>query len=410
MASGYEINSNRGRRRPPISKEEYLRRKKALRRRQITRYVVFFGVLTVVLALIIYLAVIGIKALFGLGEDKTSAETVSIESIAPLNELADYEGSYVNHNEISLVGDDNSTDLVEIDGMSQSGEDVTVNGPVIVNGVELFGGYSITKSDSIKYIDSENVQSTYALIIDGLTGEAIASKEGFTRINPASMTKILTVLVAAEKIDSTSLDTPVTILPDNNYYAYKHGLSAVGFSDNEVVTLKDLFYGTILPSGADAAAALADYVAGSEENFVELMNQKIAELGLTNTHFTNCVGSYNENHYSTCADMAVILKAAIENPICYEALNAHRYTTTKTTEHPEGIEISNWFLRRIEDKDTNGEVLCAKTGYVNQSGSCAASYSLDNLGHPYIVVTADAHSAWRCIYDHVDIYKTYTGK
>ena len=106
--------------------------------------------------------------------------------------------------------------------------------------------------------------------------------------------------------------------------------------------------------------------------------------------------------------MAVILKAAMENELCREVMSAHTYTTSSTEQHPEGIQISNWFLRRIEDKETNGEVVCAKTGYVVQSGNCAASYGVTNSGKHYICVTANAHSGWRCIYDHVEIYKTYT--
>ena len=81
--------------------------------------------------------------------------------------------------------------------------------------------------------------------------------------------------------------------------------------------------------------------------------------------------------------------------------------TESTTEHPEGIDISNWFLRRIEDKDTGGEVLCAKTGYVTQSKSCAVSYGTFAEGDPYICVTAGSSSSWRCIYDHVEIYTQY---
>ena len=105
--------------------------------------------------------------------------------------------------------------------------------------------------------------------------------------------------------------------------------------------------------------------------------------------------------------MAIILKAAYDNPFCREVLSAHTYTTTPTTEHPEGVILSNWFLRRIEDKDTHGEVLCAKTGYVVQSGSCAASLAEDVNGKKYICVTANSSSSWRCIYDHVDLYAKY---
>ena len=105
--------------------------------------------------------------------------------------------------------------------------------------------------------------------------------------------------------------------------------------------------------------------------------------------------------------MAMIMEAAMNNSLCREVMSAHTYTTSVTEQHPEGITISNWFLRRIEDKDSGGEVVCAKTGYVIQSGNCAVSYAQDAEGEGYICVTADATSGWRCIYDHVAIYKQF---
>ena len=101
------------------------------------------------------------------------------------------------------------------------------------------------------------------------------------------------------------------------------------------------------------------------------------------------------------------MKAACDNSFCREVLNAHTYTTSATEQHPDGIILSNWFLRRIEDKDTNGEVLCAKTGFVEQSGSCAASLSVGNDGKEYICVTAHANSPWLCIYDHVALCQQF---
>ena len=100
--------------------------------------------------------------------------------------------------------------------------------------------------------------------------------------------------------------------------------------------------------------------------------------------------------------------AAMDNDLCREVLEARTYETLPTTDHPEGQILSNWFLRRIEDKDTHGEILGAKTGYVVQSGNCAVSFSRADSGRQYICVTADAHSAWRCIYDHVAVYQNYT--
>ena len=97
----------------------------------------------------------------------------------------------------------------------------------------------------------------------------------------------------------------------------------------------------------------------------------------------------------------------MDNELCREVMSAHTYTTSSTAVHPDGITISNWFLRRIEDKDTGGEVVCGKTGYVVQSGNCAVSYGVDASGNNYICATADSTNGWRCIYDHVALYKEF---
>lgn len=265
--------------------------------------------------------------------------------------------------------------------------------------------YTAQATDATTSVDDE-VQSTNGIFIDLATGNILFDRDAHTRINPASMTKVLTVLVAAEHVTDWS-DT-FEITPEITNYSYVHDCSAVGFSNNEVVTVEDLFYGTVLCSGGDAALGLATYVAGSQEAFVDMMNEKLKELGLFDTaHFTNCVGLYDENHYCTVYDIAMILEAAIDNPQCREVLSTKKYTTSSTPEHPEGIQISNWFLRRIEDKDTGGEVICGKTGFVAQSGSCAVSYGKDAAGNEYICATVNAHSGWRCIYDHVELYKRF---
>ena len=271
----------------------------------------------------------------------------------------------------------------------------------------FFQGYSLDLNNDVSYISSDNVISTYALLVNLDTGNVVASKDANMRINPASMTKILTLLVAAEHI--SNLEDTYEMTQAIGDFVFKHDCSAVGFQVGEKVSVQDMLYGTILPSGADAAMCLAEYIAGSQEAFVELMNDKLAELGLSDTaHFTNCIGIYNEDHYCTLLDMAMILKAAEENALCHQVLNARTYTTSLTEQHPEGILVSNWFMRRIEDKDTHGEVMGAKTGFVNQSGCCGASYQISNDGTHYICVTADAYSSWRCIYDHVEIYDVYT--
>ena len=268
--------------------------------------------------------------------------------------------------------------------------------------------YSFEENEHTKNIYSENVISTHAILVDESTDKIVAWKGAKERISPASMTKVLTVLVAAEHITEEQLDDTFTMTIDITDYSYVNDCSNVGFLVDEKIKVKDLFYGTILPSGGDAAVGLATYVAGSHEAFVELMNEKLQELGLSDTaHFTNCVGLYDKEHYCTLYDMAIIMKAAIKNELCREVLKTKCYTTAATAEHPEGLTISNWFLRRIEDKDTCGEVLGAKTGFVAESGSCAVSYQESDDGVPYICATAGSSSSWRCIYDHVEIYTSY---
>lgn len=252
----------------------------------------------------------------------------------------------------------------------------------------------------------EDVDSSNVILIDLESGDILAQRDYQAVINPASMTKVLTALVAAENIQD--LDDTFTMTREITDYSYSNDCSSVGFAVGEKIPVRDLFYGTLLHSGGDAAVALATYVAGSHEAFVDMMNEKAGQLGLSDTaHFSNCVGLYDEEHHCTVYDMAMIMEAALDDPVCREVMSEHIYTTSPTEEHPDGITISNLFLRRIEDKDTGGEVICAKTGFVNQSGNCAVSYGADNSGRERLCVTTGAHSAWRCIYDHVSLYKKY---
>ena len=268
--------------------------------------------------------------------------------------------------------------------------------------------FSVSETPETVQLGAE-LPSAYAIVVDLDNETILAEKEARTVISPASMTKILTLLVAAEHV--TDLDDTFTMTIDITDYCYVNGCSVVGLDVGETVTIRELLYGTILPSGADAALGLATYVAGSHEAFVELMNEKLEELGLSETaHFTNCVGLYDPEHVCTVYDMAMILKAAMDNELCRQVLDARTYETAPTEAHPDGQVLSNWFLRRIEDKDTGGlDVIAAKTGYVSQSGNCAASCAQAPDGSRYICVTGNAYSSWRAIYDHAELYKTYCG-
>ena len=324
-------------------------------------------------------------------------------------------------------------------------------------------GYTQISSD-----DTSLVGSTYAALMSGDDGTLIAGKNAMEPMYPASMTKIMTVLVAAEHIEHLSETAIVTQRQID--YAIAHDCTTVGFKASEQPTMADLLYGTILISGADAALALAEHVAGSEEAFVALMNEKAEELGLQQTHFTNPIGLYSPNNVSTAQEMAVILAAAIRNPLVYKVLSTQQYTTTPTRQHPDGITITNMFLLRsgrletqmnqtgdeesemeespddgFEDDETSdlvsntdvgldgndtagfesesendkspedamsrtrepGLVLSAKTGFVNQSLYCAASLYIRDDGRKFICVTGKTDTAMHCVEDHAAMYRKY---
>lgn len=304
-------------------------------------------------------------------------------------------------------GDISGNDLAE----EVSGGDVSEGDAIASAAKHTYTPYVSTERYSAQETSAtaappSGMDSSNVIFLNKETDTILAAKDCHTVVNPASMTKVLTVLVAAEHI--TDMDDTFTMTVDITDYSFVNECSSVGFLVGETVTVRDLFYGTILPSGGDAAVGLATYVAGSHEAFVDMMNEKLKILGLDDTaHVTNCVGLYNADHHCTAYDMAMIMEAAMNNEICREVLSAHWYTTSSTEQHPDGITICNLFLRRIVDKETGCEVLCAKTGFVAQSGNCAVSYGTDAGGNEYICVTTGAHSAWKCIYDHVALYKQY---
>jgi len=268
--------------------------------------------------------------------------------------------------------------------------------------------YAFYTTPATASVDS-SFPSQYVILADLETGEILAQRDYGARISPASMTKILTLLVAVEHAED--LDATFTMTREMADYCFVNNCSVVGYDVDESATLRELLYGCIMNSGADACLGIAQIIAGSHEAFVELMNDKLEELGLAETsHFTNCVGLYDENHYCTVADMAMMLKTALENELCREVLSTRTTSTAPTPQHPESQNMSNWFIRRIEDLDSGGvNVFTGKTGYVEQAGFCAASCGLAPDGREYLCVTAKSTGTWQSIRDHAALFKTYVG-
>ena len=262
-------------------------------------------------------------------------------------------------------------------------------------------------TDATKTLDLE-LYSENALLIDLESNTVLVQKNADARIYPASMTKVMTVLVAAEHIenwDETFTMTQSIIDP-----LFLADASMAGFVHGEEVSMTELLYGAVLPSGAEATQALAIVTAGSEEAFAALMNEKAQALGLKDTHFVDASGLHDENHYTTLSDMAIIMQAALDNPHCREVLTSVNHTSPATTQNPEGVAMTNRFLYRIRPQQTgNVDIQAAKTGYTAQAMNCCVSYGIMENGRAAICVTAHAWTGDYCIADHLALYGTYCG-
>lgn len=295
-----------------------------------------------------------------------------------------------------------SEEVSEVDDLSSVVEEPVSNYPV--------------KSANYQDINIKGMTANSAILVDADTNEIVAGYNYEKKVYPASLTKMLTLLVAAENIQD--MDATYKFTSDDIDPLIEDNASRAGFEAGETVTMKDLLYSAILVSGADGTTGLANAVAGSEEKFVELMNAKIQELGLTGTKFVNASGLHNKNHYSTAQDIAVITKAAMDNETCCEVLTATKYTTSKTKQHKDGIELTSIVAHRIEgyyvDCDGDGEaddgisIEGGKTGFTDEA-KYTLSTILDDNGHTYICVTTKSKDELKSVEDQIAIYEKYLG-
>lgn len=272
----------------------------------------------------------------------------------------------------------------------------------------------VQKTEKISYKFTENTRdllpendAKYGIVVNKSTGTVIAARNPHEKAYPASTTKIMTLLVAVENIKDMNDTFTMTLDITDPLYVAK--ASVAGFLNGEVIGMKDLLYGVILPSGADASMALAIKISGSEQEFVKLMNKKVKDLGLKNTHFDNVTGLHSKQNYSTAYDMAAILDAALSNDTCKEVLSTYQYTTAKTPQNPDGIPLSSTlFSYMYGTEPETATVLGGKTGFVNESGYCIASYGKANeSNNEYIVVTLSNSARWPAFYGQIDLYKAF---
>ncbi len=239
---------------------------------------------------------------------------------------------------------------------------------------------------------SDALDAGAALIFNITDGEVIYSQNVFDRLYPASLTKIMTYLVAAQYSDLSQMVTVTDAMLNLEKDSTLAGLKA-----GDVISMRDLLYGMMLVSGNDASQAIALTVGGTEEGFADLMNQKASELGATGTHFTNAHGLTDDQHYTTAYDIYLIFNEAVKDPEFVQLISAVEYTAYYTGPGGSAVEktwtTNNGYLNGEEQVPDGWTVIGGKTGTTAAAGSCMALYSRDDDGTEYISVVLKAPSS-----------------
>lgn len=246
-----------------------------------------------------------------------------------------------------------------------------------------------------------NVTSQNIVLYNLNDFEVLYEERSMEKTKIASLTKIMTTLVGIE--ENPVLDESVTITKEslNDIYDY----TKVGFKVGDVVTVRDLLYGTMLPSGADAANALAIHTSGSIDKFVDLMNDKAKELGLENTSFNNPIGKDADDNYSTASDIAKLLIYALKDPTFKDVFNSRKYTISSLG---KTIESTLTFYSRAYGLDVT-EITGAKSGYTDGAGICLASTSIiDDVNYLLVTLGANTKNKSNGIRDSLEIYDYYS--
>ena len=207
---------------------------------------------------------------------------------------------------------------------------------------------------------AENAKS--AILIEASTGEVLYQKDANRRLAPASMTKIMSLILIMENIEKGNLKWNDVIVVSKN--AASMGGSQIFLEANEMMSVEDLVKGICVASGNDATVALAEKIAGTEASFVKLMNDKAKSLGLKNTHFVNSTGLDAEGHYSSAFDMAIMARELVKHQKILEFSSIYEDYLRKNTSN------SFWLVNTNKLVQFYSYIDGLKTGYTGNAGYC----------------------------------------
>ncbi len=283
---------------------------------------------------------------------------------------------------------------------------------------------------------SFDTSSQYIVLTNERTGEIIASRSSKTRFSPASMTKVMTLIVMCERLTEADLNKTLTFTSEMYDYVRTgsySGSTNYGIDPDDEYKINDLLYGIGLKSASDCVLPVVLYLAGTEEQFVSWMNEKVEELGLENTHFDNPVGNESQDNYTTAEDMSQIMAYAMKNDLVRSTLSKEVHQSTaagysSTGEYKPSFPITFYSTlfgthenSRMYSYEKNyktpfklqtAKILAGKTGYLENDGvknHCLVLYvkDIDSNEHYILVVGGGTEPQYVTMKDIKDILDTY---
>lgn len=255
-----------------------------------------------------------------------------------------------------------------------------------------------TFSADICVVTDDVSEGTFSVETDSAAGlfdirnrEVIYAKAANEKFYPASLTKVMTALVA---IQNGNMDD--VLVATDNVKINESGATLIGLKKGDTMTLNQALHILLINSSNDVANLIAENIGGDIETFVGMMNEEAKRLGATNTNFTNPHGLSDSNHYTTAYDMYLIFNEAIKYDIFNEIIHMQNYETVyydaKGKEKEVSITTTNMFLRGNYNAPNNMTVVGGKTGTTDMSGHCLMILAKDVSGNPYIGIILRASS------------------
>ena len=230
-----------------------------------------------------------------------------------------------------------------------------------------------------------------AVVLNTNTGRTVFEKNADEVVPIASLTKIMTALVVIDNV--TDMEALVETKLSALLAIGNTGLVTINLQSGELMSVKDMLYCLLIHSAADASVVLADYVGGSVDAFVEMMNKKAKELGMNNTHFVNTHGLDAEGHYSTARDMAILASYALKNELFCDIVSRNSYTTSPTNKSGSRTVSTTNYLLTYNSGFYYEKADGIKTGYTGDAGRCLVSTAVDGkTRYVCVVLGCDAYN------------------